>query len=276
MKSVSTLVAALLALPLAACVITDGDDDDTAGTSPTSGATDSADATATATMSASDPTADTSASDPTADTSATDPADTSATDPTDPTAGGGVCEHTCAADGDCTVSGADVGLICTDSRCVLANPCETADDCVAQLSGWSFVPCTMGGGECAATMQICVDLGDGTGGCATPPSEFIMCDLLMQQETEQTNLDDGSTVTVCGRTDGECNAGVCTLPVAPCVDDTTCGNFVCNVDTGLCECDGDDDCGEGGTCTDGVCSVPGCVDDADCVNLFDGGMTACN
>jgi hypothetical protein len=274
MKSVSTLVAALLALPLAACVITDGDDDDTAGTSPTSGATESADATAT--MSASDPTADTSATDPSADTTATDPADTSATDPTDPTAGGGVCEHTCTGDGDCTASGVDLGLICTDSRCVPGNPCETADDCVAQLSGWSFVPCTMGGGECAATMRICVDLGDGTGGCALAPNEFITCEQAMLQETEQTNLDDGSTVTVCGQTAGECNDGVCSLPVAPCVDDTTCGNFVCNVGTGVCECDGDDDCGEGGTCTDGACSVPGCVDDVDCVNLFDGGTVTCN
>ncbi|MBL8944805.1 MAG: hypothetical protein JNK45_16710 [Myxococcales bacterium] len=271
MKSVSTLVAALLALPLAACVITDGDDDDTAGTA-TGTATEATDATAT--VSATDPTADTSATDPSADTSATDPtADTSATDPT---AGGGVCEHTCAGDGDCTASGVDIGLICTDSHCVLANPCETADDCVATLSGWSFLPCTMGGGECAAAMQICVDLGDGTGGCATPPSEFVMCDLFGQQETEQTNLDDGSTVTVCGQTAGECNEGVCTLPVAPCVDDTTCGNLVCNVGTGLCECDGDDDCGEGGTCTDGACSVPGCVDDTDCTNPFDGGTIACN
>ena len=272
MKNLSVLFASLLALPLAACVITDNDNDTDAGTSDTAPTSSATNPTAT------DPTADTGMTDPTAaDTGMTDPtaADTAGTDPT---AGGGVCDYTCAADEDCFSSGGiDIGLVCgDDSHCQLANPCETADDCVAQLSGWSFVPCTMGGGECAAAMQICVDLGDGTGGCATAPSEFLTCDLIMQTESEQTNLDDGSMVTVCANTAGECNEGVCSLPIVPCVDDTTCGTLACNTDTGLCECNSDDDCGENGTCTDGVCSFPGCMDDSECVNPFAGGTATCN
>lgn len=267
MKIVSSLFATLLALPLAACVITDNDDDtDTNAT----GGTDVTDATATMTTSAS--TSATMSTTDTADSSGTDPTDTDPTD-TDPTSGSMTCQHTCAADGDCTIGGMDVGLICQDSACTLANPCAAAEDCVAQFSGWAFLPCTMGGGECAAAMQVCIDLGDGTGGCATPPSEFVTCDLLMQTESEQTNLDDGMPVTVCANTAGECNTdnGYCYLP---CVDDTTCGTQVCNTETSQCECDSDDDCGEG-TCDAGACTAAGCADDTECTNAFDGGTVAC-
>jgi hypothetical protein len=189
--------------------------------------------------------------------------------------GGMACQHTCAADGDCTIGGADVGLVCQDTVCSLANPCAAAEDCVPQLSGWSFSPCTMGGGECMATMQVCVDLGDGSGGCATPPSEFITCEQIMQAEVMVTDLDTGMETTVCGNTSGECDTGTGFCYV-PCVDDSTCGTLVCNLDTSQCECDSDDDCGEGNTCNAGVCEVPPCVDDTDCAeNPFDGGMFGC-
>jgi hypothetical protein len=273
MKNLSTLLAALFALPLAGCVINSSDDDDTdsQGTTPTTSVTDSTPTT--------EPTSTTPTSEPTE--TSPDPDTTGDTTPetdTDPSVGGGgVCEHTCSANEDCLAAGGtDIGFICDGSLCVPAEEpdlCESDDECVPLFSGW-VTPCTMGGGECAATMQVCVDLGDGSGACATPPSEFLTCDLLMQAEVERTNLDDGSMVTVCANTNAACgDQGFCYLP---CVDDTTCGELVCNVETGVCECDDDADCGEGGTCDAGVCSVPGCMDDADCMNPFNGGTVACN
>lgn len=268
MKHLSTLMAALFALPLSACVINDADDDD--GDASASDPTGTEGTNATTGPSTSSPS--------TTSPETTDP-DTSAggEDPgtSDTTPGGGVCQHTCSADEDCLAAGLDIGLICTDSQCLPAEPpdlCESDEECIPLFSGW-VTPCTMGGGECAATMQVCIDLGDGTGACATAPSEFVTCDLLMQAEVEQTNLDDGMPVTVCANTSATCHEeGYCYVP---CVDDTTCGALVCNVDTGVCECDSDDDCGEG-TCDAGVCTVPGCTSDEECVNPFDGGTIACN
>jgi hypothetical protein len=273
MKTAKLLIALSLALPFAACPADDGEDDG-ASTDPTGD-------TGTMTMTGADdaPESGDDVADDAPETGADDAPDTGADDAPDTGAddgGGMACTHTCAADGDCMIGGMDVGLICEGSSCALANPCTADDVCVAQLSGWSFTPCTMGGGECMATMQTCVDLGDGTGGCASAPSEFFMCDSVPGWgETMQTNLDDGSEVTVCGNTMGVCDTelGFC---YTPCVDDTTCGTLVCNTGTGMCECDSDDDCGEGGTCSAGVCSVPGCVDDTDCAeNPFDGGMYGC-
>lgn len=269
MKHLSTLMAALFALPLAGCVINDGDDDtDSVGTTPTTGETDTTPPTTGPTT-----TAPTSTTEPDPDSSGDE---TPGTDD-DTTPGGGICEHTCAASEDCTIAGTDVGFICEDSHCIPSDPpdlCESDDECVPLFSGW-VTPCTMGGGECAATMQVCVDLGDGTGACATAPSEFVMCDLFMQEEVERTNLDDGMPATVCANTAATCNEnGICYVP---CVDDTTCGEFVCNTGTGVCECDADTDCGtDGQTCEAGACTVPGCMADTDCMNAFDGGMVACN
>lgn len=270
MKNLSTLFAALFALPLVGCVINDSDDTDSQGTTPTSTDTETTSPTATeptSTMPTSEPTETTP--DPDSSGDETPGTDTNTT--------GGVCEHTCAANEDCQApGGTDIGFICDGSTCVPAEEpdlCESDDECVPLFSGW-VTPCTMGGGECAATMQVCVDLGDGSGACATAPSEFVTCDLLMQEEVERTNLDDGMPATVCANTNAACNEeGFCYLP---CVDDTTCGELVCNVETGFCECNDDADCGEGGTCDAGVCSVPGCMDDADCMNPFNGGTIACN
>lgn len=272
MKTASSLLLALtFAVPLTACPAADDTNDDGAGTGGTGNGPGGTGADDTPDSTAGDDAADDAADDAPGTSAGDDAADDAADD-----GGGMACMHTCSGDGDCTIAGTDAGLICQDSVCVNGNPCTDDTACVAQLSGWSFSPCTMGGGECDATMQVCVDLGDGTGGCATPPSEFVTCDVLMQSEVMQTSLDDGSEVTVCGNTSGVCDTdtGYCSIP---CVDDTTCGTSVCNVETGVCQCDSDDDCGEEGTCNvaDGTCSVPGCMEDADCENPFDGGTISC-
>ena len=125
-------------------------------------------------------------------------------------------------------------------------------------------------------MQVCVDLGGGTGGCATPPSELLMCTTLMLEEVMVTNLDDGMPVTVCGDTSGACNTetGTC---YSPCVDDSSCNGLACDTDSGTCVCDSDDDCGDNSTCdvAAGTCSAPGCTTDDDCTNPFDGGTISC-
>jgi hypothetical protein len=192
------------------------------------------------------------------------------------------CIHTCGADGDCTVMGMDIGLVCQDTHCVDPDPpppCTDDASCIPVGSGWAFQPCTMGGGECAAAMGICVDLGDGTGGCATQPSEFFMCSSIPGfEDSEQTDLDTGMPVTVCANLSYSCNTdlGVC---YDPCEDDTSCSaaGLVCDTDSGFCVCDGDDDCAafDGGACVDGVCDYPGCTDDSECMNTFDGGTVAC-
>jgi len=265
MKITSTsLLVLTLGLSFTAC---GGDDngDEGAGTDDDGSATQST--TVSTTVST---TADTGADDA-PDTGADDAPDTGADD-----GGDMACVHTCAGDADCAIMGNMDFFVCDGGTCTNANPCTDDAFCIAQLSAWSAVPCTMGGGECAAAMQICVDLGDGTGGCASAPSEFFMCETVPGwAEVMATNLDDGSEVTVCGNPNAQCDtaSGVCT---SPCQDDTTCGEFVCNTDTGVCECDEDADCGEGGTCNaDGTCSVPGCTSDADCENPFDGGTIAC-
>lgn len=224
------------------------------------------------------------------------PSDTTGNPPS-----GGFCIHQCGADEDCTIGGMDVGLTCVDGLCTGESTGCTDDlECQAQFSGW-IMPCTAGGGECDALMQVCVDVG-GEGLCATPPSEFIDCATLMQDEIMTTDID-GADVTVCGNSTAACGAeGFC---FDPCTEDADCVSEaypVCNTTSGLCECGDDSHCEtldvpQATTCVEGAC---GCADDQGCVdggagdvcnsgacgcsgddacakveNTFDGGMISC-
>ncbi|MBC8068654.1 MAG: hypothetical protein IAG13_10005, partial [Deltaproteobacteria bacterium] len=189
------------------------------------------------------------------------------------------CVHSCAEDADCLAMGTDIGLICTETRCVPSDPpdpCAGDAECVATFSGWNAIPCTMGGGECTVLAYVCVDLGDGTGGCAAPAGE-TGCTAPFGEVTA-TGLDDGADIQVCGNANAYCDTDLdpasCNVR---CVDDTTCGGLTCNTDSGVCECSTDDQCTalEGGTCVDSACRYPGCSSDDDCINPFDGGTYTC-
>lgn len=285
MKSRLDFLIALTLLPLAACPGGGGKaNDDTA--------TDS-----TMTMSAGTVT-DTTVTDPTVDpTMAT-------ADSTGPSGDAGFCTHQCTADSDCKLEGMDLGLTCQDSYCANGDStgCASNADCIAQYSGW-ITPCTAGGDECEALSQVCVAVGDG-GACASPPSEFFMCDAVPGFTELMVPDIDGNKVTVCGnggakcRDDGSCFVPCqadadCTAPAYP-VCDTATGNCGCGSDTdcakldsphmsvckaGTCGCDSDQQCVDdkvGDVCTDkGLC---GCSGDAGCSgvkNPFDGGTISC-
>lgn len=234
---------------------------------------------------------------------ATSDATTDATaDTSDTSNEGGFCIHQCMADADCLVDGQDIGLTCQDNLCTGdSSGCTDNAECVAQFSGWTM-PCTAGGGECDQLMQVCVAAGGG-GLCATPPSDFFMCDVVPGwSEIEVTDID-GNPVTVCGNANAECNdQGFC---FSPCQSDADCPSEaypVCDTNSGLCGCSSDADCATlgqpqlsvcnagvcgcgsdqhcvdgnfGDVCNDGSC---GCSGDAACANIennFDGGMISC-
>ena len=265
MKNVSTLFIALSLVTLAGCPGDDGGSDGTETATPSTMTDPTGTAGDDGTPTAGD------------DDGVDDGVDTTAgMDDGGDDGGEMACVHTCAADADCAIAGNQT-LSCDNGTCTFG--CTEDASCVALFSGWGATPCTMGGGECELTMQVCVDLGDGTGGCAFPAEGgAIDCATAMLDEVEATNLDDGAPVTVCGNGDATCNTdnGNCELPIAPCVDDTTCGELTCDTASGECVCTEDAQCGEGGTCNaDGTCTVPGCMTDADCDNPFDGGTVAC-
>jgi hypothetical protein len=266
-------------LGLAACLIApslacngDGKDSETdaATTTATTGpgtSTDPGTGTSDPMTSTNGPTSTTNGTDPTSTTNGTDPT----TNGTDPTGGGGdaqFCQEECAGDADCTVGGQDIGLKCIDKRCASdIPPCTANEQCQAQFSGW-FTEC-QDDTACEALLQVCIDIGDPNAGrCATPPSDVIMCETLMQSEITAKKFMDGSDVQVCANTSSECHPdGYC---FDPCESNTDCemiaGLPMCNVGTGACECASDDDCKNSGVdgwavCNNGVC---GCGSDADC------------
>ncbi len=281
MKKLSALLLSSLILSLPACDSGDDGDSDTNATA----ASDTDGSTASGTGDASE------TSDPSgADTDDPDPSDGGTDDPSDgetgdsddtsdPTGGGAAsCQYRCGGDEDCFSNGLDLGLTCLDSGFCL-NVCESNEQCVAQLSGWSFQPCDSND-ACAA--GPCIDLGDGSGGCATEPTEFIDCATLMQSEVEATDID-GNTVTVCGNDSGSCEdsglgANTCVIEgeVQTCEDTGCPDGFTCGSD-GACRCDNDEACGDGATCSDdGFCINP-CESASDCTAAlpFDGGEYVC-
>jgi hypothetical protein len=218
---------------------------------------------------------------------------------------GTYCVHHCEGDEDCLIDGVDNGYECIDQLCTaeLASSCTTDEGCVAYLSGWTAgTPCTPGGGECDAAMQVCLEI-EGAGHCAVAPNDFLTCDTLQMDEIPVVDID-GSDAIVCGRTNAACHEdGYCWLP---CQDDGDCASEAyphCNAGTGVCECTSDAGCDtlgypEYSVCNAGVCGcdsdqqcsssgagdvcnpsgVCGCSGDAACESLtnpYDGGMYVC-
>lgn len=181
-----------------------------------------------------------------------------------------MCQEACAGDGDCLD-----GFECQDSRCVsTAEPtsCTSDELCQAQLSGWT-TECNEQS-DCLVT-QVCVDIGEAMGRCATEAGGVVSCETLQQDEVETKDFE-GEDVTVCGNASAECgDNGVC---FARCAEDSCPANFACNATTGACECDNDKAC-EGtpnaSKCVMGQCV---CADDGDCTvnaNKCNDGVCGC-
>ena len=197
------------------------------------------------------------------------------------------CSLSCESDEDCYVGGEDVDLTCNRDGLCAGEPtdeCTEDDECLT-LQFQFGTACTAGGGECEATMQACVDVG-GEGHCATQPTEFVDCELLMQAEIEVLDID-GNLVVVCGNADLAClELSGNNFCLDPCESDRECEDFgvpgisVCN-EPGICGCADDADClaGDlGNHCSaDGFCIFT-CEGDDDCaeiMNPFDGAVPAC-
>lgn len=210
-----------------------------------------------------DPSTDPSG-DPSTDPTATDPTvDPSATDPTaDPTGDDGTfCVEKCAADADCSLGGTDLGYKCVDGFC--AGGCADDNACVQMFSGW-VTDCA---DQAGCPGQVCVDIGGGVGKCATAPSDFLMCETIMQSEIMLPPIEGGAEIAVCANTDYTCQDGQC---VNPCEADADCmlfpGQNKCDTGTGLCVCADDAACmafnADTPVCTaNGFC---GCGDDSNC------------
>jgi hypothetical protein len=184
-----------------------------------------------------------------------------------------LCNLTCTGNSDCVAfvnnQPYDLGLSCTNGSCF---GCSQDSDCVRPLSGWLF-PCTTNA-ECAVagSNYVCVDAG-GQGRCAKAAStDGGGCSLPDGPEVVQMPLW-GTVVEVgvCGHQETAwCKAGHCAIR---CIDsnkqplgNAVClayvpGTTVCNVTTGQCECNLDNDCGGVMKCVDGHC---GCKTDTDC------------
>lgn len=217
-----------------------------------------------------------------------DPSGDPSGDPTtmDPTAGGGdVCQEQCAADGDCTLMGMDSGFKCVDKLCQLL--CTDNNSCVVQYSGFAFAMDCAAQADCPG--QVCIDIGGGVGKCATPPSDFFMCNTIPGfADTMFPSIEGDMDLTVCANSNYECLDGQCKDPCAADSDcslipglskcDTGSGDCVCADDagclaanpmtpvcqaSGFCGCADDSNCsGDTPKCTaDGFC---GCAEDANC------------
>jgi hypothetical protein len=225
-----------------------GDDkgDDTGSTTAATPATPAADPTVDSmdptvdSMGTVDPSTDSTdpSTDPTADPTgdpSTDPSSTPTDPSTDPTADptgddGTFCQEECAADGDCTLGGTDIGFKCVDGRC--AGGCADDNACIQMFSGW-VTDCV---DQAGCPGQACIDIGGGVGKCATVPSDFLMCDAIMQDEVMLPPIEGGAEIAVCANTDFTCTDGQC---VNPCDADADCmpssrARRTCDTGTGHC------------------------------------------
>lgn len=199
------------------------------------------------------------------DTTAPDEASSSGEDGGAPT----LCTHTCSADEDCLgVLGLDFGHVCHEARCVL--PCSNDDMCAALSAGWTQYFCTSTT-ECPFE-RTCVDIGDGTGGCALADA----CETANLVPVTAIEIPSGAAVLVCGREGGNCDGGTCRQF---CSDDRDCNGLSCDTAAGACVCTSDAQCVAtltgADTCVDGRC-VEACAGAGECsASTFRGGSVTC-
>jgi hypothetical protein len=191
-------------------------------------------------------------------------------------AGPAMCQEACKKDTECLDGSKCVNERCTSTAAPMV--CKSDDLCRAQLSAWT-TECNEQS-DCLVT-EVCVDVGEKMGRCATKAGGVVSCKTLQQDEVATKDFD-GKATTVCGKERAECGPdGACR---ERCAKDTCPTNFACNEKSGACECDSDKACagqpnvskceagrcvcaGDGdcktnaNKCTDGVC---GCGDASVC------------
>lgn len=279
----SRSILVVSALILGAC---SGDDDSGADAAGTGSATPDAPTTSGAQTSEDGEasTSDTAGPSDTADTSDTSgPPETSAEGESTEGGSGASCSAQCQVDQDCTLNGNDVGLRCSD-RGFCHYPCTEPSDCVPAFSGWTSVSCSTNE-ECPS--GLCVDLGDGNGGCATAPSKRLTCRALAFVEVEVVDIQ-GNDATACGAAQLSCEETIeaelsCVGLAQVCGVDFSCAEPLACGDDNACHCTSDDDCQAadvGDVCNGGICWI-GCEDVADCeaaglVAALDGQVLVCD
>lgn len=171
------------------------------------------------------------------------------------------CQSQCESDRDCRIGGSDLGFRCIDGLCLFP-PCTSDAQCLAELSGWK-TPCA-GPGECAPE-EACVLVADA-GRCALTPGTFACADFGLVEQMLPLFAGERE-VLVCGQAAASCEAGACQ---SPCTGDEGCvpqtGHPACDVPSGACVCQIDQDCVDSGLpgyvqCVAGRC---GCAVDSDC------------
>lgn len=287
----SALVA--VAASICSCVVAEDDGPGTDGRASSSGGDETGQGSSVPEESSSEASGEPSTSGPVTDGTSTTGGDPPATESgvvtstTDPSTSGSDtngaenvgCRHVCASDADCFFEGGvDTGLRCGETGyCIYA--CTEDADCLAQFASSAFMPCTSNA-ECALT-GVCLDRGNGEGGCATITPDLTPC----PEEVPAIDVVDieGNPVTVCGQPDAYC--GTLDDGAAACLFADTCAETGCPegltcAESGACICTADEDClGFGDTCTDGGCSYS-CESDAACegitvFEMFEGGEIIC-
>ncbi|MBL4689152.1 MAG: hypothetical protein JKY37_31460 [Nannocystaceae bacterium] len=184
------------------------------------------------------------------------------------------CQHRCTTPQDCFVNGEETGLGCNASVCSIA--CTDGPECVAVASGWTLIPCASTA-ECSEGGGVCVDVGDGTGGCSLQPSQGACSDAGLV-EMMATSIE-GAAITVCGQPNAICTPwGAMNVCIIDCIGNPCGGNLTCESD-GLCHCAFDTQCvdvGLGNNCNaDGLCEFACQAADGCPPHPFDGGQTVC-
>jgi hypothetical protein len=180
------------------------------------------------------------------------------------------CAERCNVNADCRVFSVDLGHRCNSSthRCErFAEPCRSSVECIPGASAWIF-SCTTDMDCFFFSDDLCVDVG-GVGRCARVAPSANGCGDSTPDEITLPRFGVSGNALVCANTSRVCAEGTC---VPGCANSTDCtpeqNGSVCDSNTRLCRCAGDQDCGGPGvsrcnTAT-GRCE---CASDQDCAEI---------